>query len=168
MSTAVLVGNPKPGSRTLHAAADLAVRLTGADADVVVDLASFGSRLLEWDDPEVALALKAVAQKDLLIVASPTYKAAYTGLLKVFLDRLPSGGLGEVTVVALMVGGHARHALAPELLLKPVLVELGATAPTKSLFLVDSELADPTATDAWVETARPQLTLTAPRAFPQR
>jgi FMN reductase len=167
MSTAVLVGNPKPQSRTLQSAVDLAVRLTGREPDVTLDLASFGSRLLEWEDPEVAAALTTVAQHDLLIVASPTYKATYTGLLKVFLDRLPSGGLAGVTVVPLMLGGHSGHSLAPELLLKPVLVELGATAPTRGLFLVDSALGDTKALDAWLEVARRQLVLTAPAAFAQ-
>lgn len=165
MSTGVVVGNPKPQSRTLQSALDLAVRLTGQEADLVVDLATFGPRLLEWDEPEVAVALKAVAQQDLLIVASPTYKATYTGLLKVFLDRLPAGGLAGVAAVPLMLGGHAGHSLAPELLLKPVLVELGATAPTKGLYLVDSDLDNPKALDAWLSVALRQLTLTAPRAF---
>ena len=33
---------------------------------------------------------------DLAIVASPTYKGSYTGLLKLFLDRIGAGGMGEV------------------------------------------------------------------------
>jgi FMN reductase len=160
MSTAVLVGNPKARSRTYEAAVNLAVRLTGREPDLAVDLADFGSRLLEWDDPDVADALKAVPSHDLVIVASPTYKAAYTGLLKVFLDRLPSGGLGGVTVVPLMLGGHWRHGLAPELSLKPVLTELGATAPTKGLFLLDSEFTSGKVLEDWLTAARSQLSLT--------
>jgi FMN reductase len=165
MNTAVLVGNPKPRSRTYEAAVNLAVRLTGHEPDLAVDLADFGPRLLEWDDPDVADALKAVPSHDLLIVASPTYKATYTGLLKVFLDRLPSGGLGGVSVVPLMLGGHWGHGLAPELSLKPVLIELGATAPTKALFLLDSEFTSGKVLEDWLTTARGQLTLTAPAAF---
>jgi FMN reductase len=164
MSTAILVGNPKQQSRTFEAAHNLAVRLTGREPDLAVDLATFGSRLLEPADPDVADALKAVPSHDLVIVASPTYKASYTGLLKVFLDRLPSGGLAGVSVVPLMLGGHWGHSLAPELLLKPVLVELGATAPTKGLFLLDSEFLDGKALSDWLAVARGQLALTAPGA----
>jgi FMN reductase len=65
--------------------------------------------------------------------------------------------LAGVTVVPLMLGGHWAHALAPELLLKPVLVELGASAPTKGLFLLDSEFTSGKALDGWLVTARPQL-----------
>jgi FMN reductase len=165
MSIAVVVGNPKPQSRTYLAAVNLAVRLAGREPDLSIDLAAFGSRLLEWDDPDVADALKAVPSHDLVVFASPTYKATYTGLLKVFLDRLPSGGLAGVSVVPLMLGGHWGHALAPELSLKPVLVELGATAPTKGLFLLDLESTSGRVLDDWVTTARAQLLLTAPGAF---
>ena len=164
MSSAVLVGNPKARSKTRQAAVNLALQLTGHEPDLTVDLADFGNRLLDVDDPDVAVALKAVAGHDLLIVASPTYKATYTGLLKVFLDRLPSGGLAGVSVVPLMLGGHWGHALAPELSLKPVLVELGATAPTKGLFLLDSESQSGKVLDDWLATARVQLVLTAPAA----
>lgn len=37
-----------------------------------------------------------------------------------------------------MLGAGQTHAMAPELLLKPVLVELGATTPAPGLFLIDS------------------------------
>lgn len=167
MTTAVLVGNPKPRSRTYGAALAVAGRLVGRApeqaADVVLDLADLGPRLLEPDDPDVAAALASVVGHDLLVVASPTYKASYTGLLKVFLDRLAPQALAGTTVVPLMLGGHWRHALAPELLLKPVLVELGATAPVRGLFLLDSDL-DSADLHAWVEQARPALALTAPAA----
>jgi FMN reductase len=165
VSTAVVVGNPKPRSRTYEAAVNVVIELTGAVPDLVVDLADFGPRLLEPDDPDVTEALRSVPSHDLVVFASPTYKASYTGLLKVFLDRLPPGGLAGVSVVPLMLGGHWGHALAPELLLKPVLVEVGATAPTRGLFLLDKEFTGTPALAEWVEVARTQLTATAPAAF---
>ena len=42
-----------------------------------------------------------------------------------------------MVAVPLMLGAGPGHALAPDLLLKPVLVELGATTPTKGLYLID-------------------------------
>jgi FMN reductase len=105
----------------------------------------------------VADLVAAVQASDLSVVASPTYKATYTGLLKLFLDRIPGGALAGVTAVPLMLGGHWRHALAADLLLKPVLVELGATCPTRGLFLPESEYAGGETLDSWLELARPQL-----------
>ena len=75
--TAVLVGNPKPGSRTLSAAVSLARRVTGTDADLVVDLAEVGPGLLAWGDPTVAGLVDRISSADLLVVASPTYTQAW-------------------------------------------------------------------------------------------
>jgi FMN reductase len=163
MSVTVVVGNPKPRSRTHHAARLVAERLTGTPPDLVLDLVEFGPALLDWSDATVAEAVAAVQASDLVVVASPTYKASYTGLLKLFLDRFGAGSLAGVTAVPLMLGGDARHSLAPEVFLKPVLAELGASTPTPGLFLLDSSYAEPATLDAWLDQARPRIPVTAPR-----
>jgi FMN reductase len=157
MSVAIVVGNPKPRSRTWQAAHLVAEKLTGRPADLSVDLVDFGAALLDWADQQVAATIAAVAASDLLIVASPTYKATYTGLLKLFLDRISTGALAGVTAVPLMLGGDWRHSLAADMLLKPVLVELGATCPTRGLFLVDTDYAESQVLDTWLKLALPQL-----------
>mgnify|MGYP000970377552 CR=1 FL=1 len=45
LRTAVVVGNPQPGSRTLAAAEHVARELSGSAADLVVDLASVAGGL---------------------------------------------------------------------------------------------------------------------------
>jgi len=157
VSVAIVVGNPKPRSRTWQAAHLVAGKLAGQPADLSVDLVDFGAALLDWADQQVAETIAAVAASDLLIVASPTYKATYTGLLKLFLDRISGGALAGVTAVPLMLGGDWRHSLAADMLLKPVLVELGATCPTRGLFLVDTDYAESEVLDTWLELSRPQL-----------
>ncbi|MGC4961385.1 NADPH-dependent oxidoreductase [Gordonia sp. DT101] len=47
MATAVVVGNPKPASRTLTAATCVATELSGAEPDVIVDLATLGAAVLD-------------------------------------------------------------------------------------------------------------------------
>ncbi|SOD71415.1 NAD(P)H-dependent FMN reductase [Jatrophihabitans sp. GAS493] len=158
MKVAVVAGNPKPNSRTLAAATLVAERLTGRPADVVVDVVTLGPGLIGWGDPAVAQAVAAVQQSDYLICASPTYKATYTGLLKLFLDQFPSNGLDGVTAFAIMLGAGPQHALAPELLLKPVLVELGASLPSRALYLLDSEWETSAALQPWVDGAQRFLT----------
>ncbi len=105
MSVSVVVGNPKPRSRTWQAAHLVAEKIAGRPADLSVDLADFGAALLDWAEDTVAETIKAVVASDLLVVASPTYKATYTGLLKLFLDRISGGALAGVTAVPLMLGG---------------------------------------------------------------
>ncbi|HXW79198.1 MAG TPA: NAD(P)H-dependent oxidoreductase [Acidimicrobiales bacterium] len=156
MSTvSVLVGNPKPRSRTYQAAVLVAEKLGGKPPDLVVDLVDLGAALLDGADVDVASTVAAVQSSSLVVVASPTYKATYTGLLKLFLDRIGTGALAGVTAVPLMLGGDMRHSLAPEVFLKPVLVELGASCPTPGLFLPESDYAGSEALDAWVDRARP-------------
>jgi FMN reductase len=161
MRTAVVVGNPKPRSRTYQAACLVAAELAGQPAGLTIDLTEVGAALLDWADPGVTELVAAVRAYDLLVVASPTYKASYTGLLKLFLDRIPGGALAGVTAVPVMLGGDWRHSLAADLLLKPVLVELGATCPAGGLFLLDSDYATSQALADWLGPARRQVMATA-------
>lgn len=141
MKVAVVVGNPKQNSKTLEAALLLA-RQIGGEPDLVVDIATLGAGLLEFGNADVKRTVEAVAASDLAIFASPTYKATYTGLLKLFLDQFPMNGLERTHAVPLMLGGGPAHALAPDLLLKPVLVELGAICPFPGLYLLDSDFRE--------------------------
>jgi len=157
MDIAVVTGNPKPASRTLDAAVLVAEALGGAPPTIVVDVIELGAGLLGWGDPAVTAAVESVQHAAVVVFASPTYKASYTGLLKLFLDQIPANGLAGVVAVPLMLGAGPGHLLAPELLLKPVLVELGATCPTKGLYLIDTAYADEGALDSWLEAAKPHV-----------
>ena len=152
--TAVVVGNPKPESRTLAAARIVAVGLTGREPDVVIDLAGVGPNLLDWTDCEVADLVHRVGDADLVVVASPTYKGTYTGLLKLFLDRFASGTGLRGVAIPLMLGGELGHALAPELNLRPILTELGATVPGRALYILDESFDEPTAYRDWLDATR--------------
>jgi len=153
MSVTVVCGNPKPASRTLEAAVGVATRLAGPP-DTVIDLVSLGAGLLGWGDPDVVRAVTQVRQSKAVVFASPTYKSSFTGLLKIFLDQFPSGALSGVVAFPMMLGGAWHHALAPEVFLRPVLVEMGATCPVRGLYLLDSDYQDPPALEEWLDEAR--------------
>jgi len=154
MTTAVLVGNPKPASRTLTAALHVHRELVGAEPDLVVDLATHGPALVDWADPAVDDLVAQVGRARLVVVACPTYKATYTGLLKLFLDRFAVGQLGGVAV-PLMLGAGPAHALAPEVGLAPLLTHLGAVVPAGGLYVLDRAHDDPAAYADWLTRARP-------------
>lgn len=151
---AVVVGNPKPQSRTLAAATYVARELAG-EPDLVVDLATLGPAILDWADPTVGALVEQVGAADLVVVASPTYKAAYTGLLKLFLDRFAGGTGLSGLVVPLMLGAGPAHALAPEHTLRPVLTEIGGTVPGRGLYVLDAQYDDPAAYADWLAAVRP-------------
>ena len=154
MNVAVVAGNPKPDSRTLDAATRVATRLGDGPPRVVIDVVRLGAGLLGWGDQAVAEAVASLQSAGAVVVASPTYKATYTGILKVFLDQIPTGSLVGVVAFPLMLGGAWLHALAPEVFLRPVLVELGATCPAKGLYLLETDYIDPPGLDSWVAEAR--------------
>jgi FMN reductase len=144
LSFVVIVGNPRPQSRTHSAAVAAAGAVAGAAGIstelVVIDLSALAPGLLLAEpSAEIGDALAAVTSADLLLVASPTYKATYTGLLKVFLDKLPSDALEGAVALPLLVMGAPQHALAVEVHLRPLLVELGATVPTPGLAVLESQ-----------------------------
>lgn len=157
-TVAVVVGNPKPASRTLTAATRVARELVGREPDLLIDLATLGPAILDWTDPDTSALVDQVGKAALVVVASPTYKGTYTGLLKVFLDRFAGGGGLTGVAVPLLLGGSAAHSLAPELTLRPVLTEIGATVPGRGLFVIDREYDDPTAYADWLAATRPIVT----------
>jgi FMN reductase len=152
-----VVGNPKAGSRTLGAAAGLADALAGAiwggqssadpagNDDVtneVIDLADIADGLLApWLlSPAATAATSNARSSDVLVLATPTYKASYTGLLKLFLDVFPAGSLSRTVVVPLIVSAGPAHRHLADIQLRPVLSELGAVIPAPSLLVQESEL----------------------------
>jgi FMN reductase len=154
----VVAGNPKPLSRTLAAGVKLAELITGAAPDNVIDVIALGSGLLGWGDADVAEAVATVKSSDLIIFASPTYKGSYTGVLKLFLDQFETAtGLAGSVAVPLMLGAGPGHALAPEFLLKPVLVEIGATVPCQGLYLLDGTADEPESSAKWRDRWAPEL-----------
>jgi FMN reductase len=133
MRIGVIVGNPRPLSRTYALAIRLAREIDG-DADLrVVDLVDHKDRLFLPTDGDLDSLVVELARQDVLVVASPTYKATYTGLLKAFLDRFPHRGLAGVFAVPVMTIASEAHSMAADAHLRPLLVELGAIVPTESL-----------------------------------
>lgn len=142
LKIAIVVGNPKPKSRTLKVAETLAEKLFGPSARdaELIDLADYRDEILLWPSAKMDALNARVAASDVVIFASPTYKATYTGLLKVFLDRYPANGLAGVTAIPLLTGADQLHALGPTVSLAPLLVELGAAVPGRGLYFVTGQM----------------------------
>ena len=162
MRIAVVVGNPKPASRTLGVATSvadaLAAGLGANQSHLIVELAEHAGDLFDWGAPRLTQLTAEVAASAVIIAASPTYKATYTGMLKAFFDRYGSNGLAGSVAVPLMTGGAPIHALAVEVHLRPLLVELGATVPARGLYVTEPEFADAgAAIGRWAEGSVPLL-----------
>ncbi|RCV55902.1 NADPH-dependent FMN reductase [Marinitenerispora sediminis] len=146
-------------SAALHAAGTIAAA-TDVDAAVeVIDLAELGPALLAPDaGSDVRDALRRVAASDVLLVASPQAHGSYTGLLKVFVDRLPELALAHTVAVPLAVVDDLRNGRTVEEDLRLLLSDLGAWVAEPGLLLARSELAEPAeVVAAWAEVASPAL-----------
>lgn len=92
------------------------------------------------DHPGIAAAVKTLESADAVVVTTPVYKAAYAGLLKVFLDLLPQYALKGKTVLPLATGGTPAHVLVIDYALRPVLTSLGAGAIGQGWFVLSSHI----------------------------
>jgi FMN reductase len=138
-----VVGNPRPASRTHALARELARELANVlrcDPPLEVDLASLGPAVLDPDDERAVAATDDVLAAELLVIASPTYKATYSGLLKAFLDRLGTGALASAAAVPILLGGAPNHQLAIDVHFAPLLLELGARVPARGLFVLEADI----------------------------
>jgi len=160
LKVSVVVGNPKPNSRTARVACNLVEVLldTGTYELSMIDLAEHSGHVFDWPSEEMSLLNQQVADCDLLVAASPTYKATYTGLLKAFFDRYPNLGLHGVVAIPVMTGADWRHAMAPEVMLRSLLIELGALVPTAGLYFVMTQMDQiDSVLENWVVEARSRL-----------
>ncbi|PZU39454.1 MAG: NADPH-dependent FMN reductase [Microbacterium sp.] len=142
LKVTIVVGNPKPLSRTRKVAELLVEKLLepGSYTLDVIDLADHTDQIFAWPSEKMAGLNARVAESDLAVFASPTYKATYTGLLKAFLDRYPANGLAGVTAIPVHTGADFSHAMGPTFTLSPLLVELGATVPGRGFYLALSQM----------------------------
>jgi FMN reductase len=91
-------------------------------------------------EPPLREALEQVARASAVVLATPIYKAAYSGLLKAFLDLLPQDGLHGKWIWPLATGGSPAHTLALDHSLRPVLDNLGAHQVVPSVYALESQV----------------------------
>ncbi len=150
-SLLAVTASPSPTSRTAAVTRHVAdlLRTQGHAVDVL-DLRTLPpTPMLTADhhDPHIVAANTALADADGLVIATPIYKAAYSGLLKVWLDQLPQDALAAKAVLPLATGGSLAHVLAIDYGLRPVLASMGARHVVPGYFLLDQ----------WIDTAGPAL-----------
>lgn len=143
-SLLILTGSPSATSRTAALLGHLAQRWRDAGHDVetinVRDLSADALLGADFGHPDIARVHKAVAGADGVVVASPIYKAAYSGVLKTVLDVLPQFALAGKAVLPLATGGTPAHVLAIDYAFRPVLNSLGAEHIVQGWFVLDSHI----------------------------
>lgn len=88
----------------------------------------------------IRIANGKVEQADVVVILTPVYKAAYSGILKTYLDLIPQKGFEDKHIIPIAVAGTPHHLLAIDYALKPVLSALGATSISQGVFIVDKQI----------------------------
>jgi FMN reductase len=138
---AVVSASPAPASRTLALARHVGTRLARDGADVryvdVRDLPAddlLGARPCSAKTKSACALVEGAAG---IVLVTPVYNAAYSGVLKAFLDMLPQFGLRGKVALPLAVGGTVAHMLVIDYALRPVLVSMGTPYIVGGVFLLD-------------------------------
>ncbi|KAA1003706.1 FMN reductase [Paraburkholderia panacisoli] len=120
-------GGLKRPSRTLVVVERLLAKLGEAlPIDThVIELSEIAPRLASavhraQAPADVEAQLGAIESADLLVVASPVYRASYTGLFKHLFDLVHHEALFDLPVLLAATGGSDRHALVIDHQLRPL------------------------------------------------
>lgn len=93
-----------------------------------------------FNSPAVQQLIEQISRADGLVVATPVYKASFSGALKTLLDVLPERALNNKVVLPIATGGSSAHMLAVDYALKPVLAALKAQEILHAVFADDSQI----------------------------
>lgn len=74
-----------------------------------------------------------------VLIGSPVYKSAYSGVLKALIDLLPEDVLKHKPILPFMTGGSPSHLLAIDYSLKPLLASLKGLN-LKGIYVMDSQI----------------------------
>ncbi|MBC3982616.1 NADPH-dependent FMN reductase [Streptomyces buecherae] len=145
MATVLSVsGSPSATSRTARLLRHLDARLASQGHEVVpLDVRTIPAEALlgaDFQHPAIVAATAQFARAQGVVIGTPIYKAAYSGLLKSLLDLLPQYALADKTVLPLATGGTTAHVLAIDYALRPVLNSMGAAHIVQGWFTLDKDL----------------------------
>ncbi len=142
MSILLIAGSPSRPSRSsaLLQAVGLRLEAEGLPVEPLLQLSMLDPAALlgaQFQAAGIARVTRQVAEADALVIATPVYKAAYSGLLKTFLDLLGQTALKGKLVLPLATGGSPHHMLALDYALRPVLQSLGARHILPGIYATD-------------------------------
>lgn len=140
----IISGSPSASSRLEGVLQTVSkqLELTGLDIQLISvrDQSPEDLMYSKFDSPKIIQAVRDIEQADAVIVATPIYKASYTGVLKSFLDLLPQKGLQGKLVLPLAIGGTIAHLLAIDHALKPVLSALNSYLILSGVYVLDTQV----------------------------
>jgi FMN reductase len=151
MATLVgVVGSVTPPGR-LRGAVELALaEAQAANAGVTTELVDLGEYKVSFADgrpldafgDDTAAVVGKIVAADAVLLATPVYRATFTGSLKNLLDLTPLEALQEKPVGIVAMGATQHHYLGADWQLRAVLAWFGARTLPTSVYLDSSHFSD--------------------------
>jgi FMN reductase len=162
MKLAIVLGAATPPGRLARAVTAMAELARGPRPDLevaVVDLATVkvetcDGRPLEAYADQTREAVRAVAEADGVILATPVYRATYTGVLKNLLDLLPLEAIQDKPVGILAMGATPHHYLGVDGQLRAVLAWFGALVAPTAVYLTGQDFHEGQPSEAATDELR--------------
>ncbi|AZS51490.1 NADPH-dependent FMN reductase [Entomomonas moraniae] len=99
-----------------------------------------------FNSPSIKLLNEKIAKADGIIIATPIYKAAYSGVLKTILDLIAERGLLNKIILPIATAGTHNHFLALDYALRPIITALKAKEILHGIFATDNQIQYATST----------------------
>lgn len=137
-------GSPRAPSKSKTLAELMLAALTRAGCETrMIDVAELPAEALvaRASAPEMDAALAAVGEAQIVVAASPTYRALYTGVMKSFFDLMTHGYLANKICVPIHTAGSAQHFLTIEYGMRPLFTSLDGV-PIAGVYATDDQFVD--------------------------
>ncbi|WP_423395784.1 FMN reductase [Burkholderia sp. LMG 21824] len=171
INVVAISGGLQRPSRTL-ALTDAIVAALGAALPIetrLIELGEIGARLAgaltrAQVPADLDAQIRAIETADALVVASPVYRASYTGLFKHLFDLVHHEALIDVPVLLAATGGSERHALVIDHQLRPLFSFFQARTLPIGVYASESDFDQYQITNP---ALRARIALAVDRAVPQ-
>jgi FMN reductase len=122
----------------------------------LIDLSQLdaGALLGRREDEQVAAAVKAAEESQVLVVATPVYRATYTGALKAFFDRFQPRALQDTAVVLVATAGIREHFLAVDTGMRALVASLEGWSVPAVVYATGEDFVDGVPSSEILESLR--------------
>jgi FMN reductase len=137
-------GSPRaPSKSKTLAELMLAALARGGCETRMIDVAELPAEALlaRATAPQLDAALAAVGEARIIVAASPTYRALYTGAMKCFFDLMQHGCLAGKICVPIHTAGSPQHFLAIDYGMRPLFASLDGVT-IAGVYATDDQFVD--------------------------
>jgi FMN reductase len=145
-----VLGSVTPPGRLLKALNAMTAAAKVVEPALEIDLLNLADVRIAFADgrapdacgDDTAAVVKRIDAADIVVLASPVYRASFTGALKNLLDHLPVEALMGKPCGIVAMGATAHHFLGVEWHLRDVLTWFGAIVPPTGVYLSSADFSD--------------------------